>query len=298
MCAPASRAARKRLPPKWFYDATGSALFEAICELPEYYPTRQESALLEAVAPDLARQIPAGAQLVELGSGASLKTRILLDAAPQIAAYAPVDISVSALAAAAAAIAADYPAVTVTPVVGDFTRDGGLPPIDRAEPRVGFFPGSTIGNFAPDEAVALMRGMRAYLGEEALFIVGVDLGKDPAVLQAAYDDAAGVTAAFNRNMLARINAELRGDFDLDQFAHRAAWNAMEGRVEMHLEALEDVSASAAGARFSLVRGETIHTESSYKYTPHRFADLAERAGWRVRRRWISPAPEFAVFLLE
>ncbi len=290
--------ARKRLPAKWFYDARGSALFEAICELPEYYPTRQESALLEAIASDIARQVPAGARLVELGSGASRKTRILLDAAPQIATYAPVDISPSALAAATAAIAADYPALAVAPLVGDFARDGGLPPVSRGEPQVGFFPGSTIGNFAPDEAVALMARMRGYLGEGALFIIGVDLGKDPAMLEAAYDDAAGVTAAFNLNMLARINAELVGDIDLAQFAHRAVWNSMEGRIEMHLEALRDVAFDAAGQRFSLVRGETIHTESSYKYTPHRFADLAERAGWRVRRRWVSPAPEFAVFLLE
>ncbi|MEO7026413.1 MAG: ergothioneine biosynthesis protein EgtB [Caulobacteraceae bacterium] len=289
--------ARKSLPAKWFYDARGSALFEAICEQPEYYPTRQETALLEAIAPDLASLIPHGARLVELGSGASRKTRLLLDAAPAVATYAPVDISASALAAAAAAIAADYPRLTVAPLVGDFASSAGLPPLRRDEPQVGFFPGSTIGNFAPDEAVALLARMRDFLGPDALFIVGVDLAKDVATLQAAYNDAAGVTAAFNLNLLARINAEPGGALDLAGFAHRAVWNSMEGRMEMHLESLGDQRTRAAGMTISFVRGETIHTENSYKYTSHRFADLVERAGWRVHRRWVSAAPEFAVFLL-
>jgi dimethylhistidine N-methyltransferase len=287
--------ARRRLPAKWFYDAAGSDLFERICELPEYYPTRQETALLASIAPELAASIPAGATLVELGSGASVKTRLLLDAAPQLAAYAPVDISETAVAAAATAIARDYPSLRVTPVTADFTRTWGA--VGRAERLVAFFPGSTIGNFTPDEAVELMRGVRERLGPGGLFIVGIDLAKDGATLTAAYDDAAGVTAAFNRNLLTRINRELEGDFDLSGFAHRAVWNRMEGRVEMHLESLRPQIATVAGTLFSFVRGETIHTENSYKHTPEGFEALAERAGWRMTRAWISPAPAVGLFLL-
>ncbi|HZK98612.1 MAG TPA: ergothioneine biosynthesis protein EgtB [Caulobacteraceae bacterium] len=290
-------AARKSLPAKWFYDARGSRLFEEICELAEYYPTRQETALLKRIAPEIAAHIPAGAALIELGSGASLKTRIMLDAAPQIAAYIPIDISGSALTAAAKAIRQDYPSLAVTPLERDFTVVRELADAAEGRPRVGFFPGSTIGNFAPDEAVELLGRLRGLLGEGGGFIVGVDLAKDPATLVAAYDDAAGVTAAFNRNLLARINRELSGDFDPGAFAHRALWNAAEGRMEMHLEALTDHTARAAGRAFGFVAGETIHTENSYKFTPARFADLARRAGWRVDGQWVSPAPEFAIFLL-
>jgi dimethylhistidine N-methyltransferase len=287
--------ARRRLPAKWFYDAAGSELFERITELPEYYPTRQETALLAEIAPELAARIPAGATLVELGSGASMKTRLLLDAAPQLAAYAPVDISETAVAAAAAAIARDYPTLRVTPVTADFTRTWGE--VGRVDGLVGFFPGSTIGNFTPDEAVELMRGVRDRLGPGGLFIVGADLAKDGETLTAAYDDDAGVTAAFNLNLLARINRELGGDFNLSGFAHRAVWNRMEGRVEMHLESLRPQTVTVAGTRFSFVRGETIHTENSYKHIPEGFEALAQRAGWRVAKAWTSPAPSVALFLL-
>jgi dimethylhistidine N-methyltransferase len=290
-------AARKSLPAKWFYDARGSDLFEAICDLPEYYPTRQESALLARIAPELAARIPQDANLVELGSGASTKTRLLLDAAPQISRYTPFDISPSALNAAADAITRDYPGLTVTPLVGDFSAVGDLPVLADRQPNVGFFPGSTIGNFAPDEAVGLLRRVRGLLGAGATFIVGVDLAKDVDVLVSAYDDAQGVTAAFNLNILARINAELSGSFDLSAFAHRAVWNPMEGRVEMHLEALRALSVQAASRRFDFVEGETIHTENSYKYTEARFADLAARGGWRVAGLWTSPPPSFAVYEL-
>ena len=290
-------AARKSLPAKWFYDARGSDLFEAICDLPEYYPTRQETALLARIAPDIAAHIPAGAALVELGSGASLKTRLILDAAPQIAVYEPVDISTAALQAGAEAIGRDYPRLAVRPVVGDFTALGHLGLADDGGPRVGFFPGSTIGNFAPDEAVKLMRNVRALLGPGAAFIVGVDLAKDGATLTAAYNDAEGVTAAFNLNLLARINRDLKGDFNLAAFAHRAVWNRLEGRVEMHLESLKAQRAHAGGRRFDFVAGETIHTENSYKPSAQGFEALAARAGWRPLRQWRSAAPEFAVFLL-
>lgn len=290
-------AARKALPAKWFYDARGSDLFEAITELPEYYPTRQETALLARIAPDIAAHIPAGAALVELGSGASLKTRLILDAAPQIAVYEPVDISAAALQAGAEAIGRDYPRLAVRPVVGDFTWLGLLGLADDGGPRVGFFPGSTIGNFAPDEAVTLLRNVRTLLGAGAAFIVGVDLAKDGATLTAAYNDAEGVTAAFNLNLLARINRDLEGDFDLAAFAHRAVWNRLEGRVEMHLESLKAQTVHAAGRRFDFVAGETIHTENSYKPSAQGFEALAARAGWRALRQWRSAAPEFAVFLL-
>ena len=290
-------AARKSVPAKWFYDARGSDLFEAICELPEYYPTRQESALLARIAPDLAARIPEGANLVELGSGASLKTRLLLDAAPQITAYTPIDISRSALAAASAAIKDSYPGLAVTPLLGDFSTGEGLPALTDGRAHIGFFPGSTIGNFERRHAGA--RGKdRGLLGSGATFIVGVDIAKDVGTLIAAYNDSRGVTAAFNLNLLARINDELDGDFDLSGFAHRAVWNSMEGRMEMHLEALTDQTMHVAGCTVSMVAGETIHTENSYKYTLARFADIATRGGWRVARRWISDAPEFAVFELE
>ncbi|MBS0411383.1 MAG: ergothioneine biosynthesis protein EgtB [Proteobacteria bacterium] len=291
-------APRKTLPAKWFYDARGSDLFEAITELPEYYPTRQERALLERVAPEIAATIAQDAVLVELGSGASVKTRLLLDAAPQIAAYAPIDISASALEAAADAIRRDYPRLRVAPLERDFTAADSLGADLPAGPRLGFFPGSTIGNFAPAEAVALLGRIHTLLGEGSRLLIGVDLAKDATTLNAAYDDAAGVTAAFNLNILARINRELAGDFDLADFAHRAAWNRLEGRVEMHLEVLRSHRAHAAGVAFDFVAGETIHTENSYKFTVEGFRALAARAGWGVRRTWISPAPEFAVLLLD
>jgi dimethylhistidine N-methyltransferase len=290
-------AARKRLPAKWLYDAAGSELFEAICELPEYYPTRQETALLAKVAPLIASRIPAGAALVELGSGASQKTRHLLDAAPQLSAYVPVDISGSALAAASAAIRADYPKLGVTPLVADFTRPAAWANVLPDAPRVGFFPGSTIGNLAPQEMVDLLDQVRCALGPGAPFILGLDLAKDRETLEAAYDDAAGVTGRFNLNLLARINRELKGEFDLSRFAHRAVWNRMEERIEMHLESLYDQEVRAAGRIFRFAAGETIHTESSYKLSPTRFADLAGRAGWSVEELWISPRPQFAVLFL-
>ncbi len=291
-------APRKTLPSKWFYDARGSDLFEAITELPEYYPTRQEAALLEEVAPEIAATIAEGAVLVELGSGASVKTRVVLDAAPQIAAYAPIDISASALEAAAVAIGLDYPRLLVAPLQRDFTAVEDLGGALPDGPRLGFFPGSTIGNFAPAEAVGLLRRVHSLLGPGSRFLIGIDLAKDEETLTAAYDDAAGVTAAFNLNLLERINRELGGDFDLADFAHRAVWNQMEGRVEMHLQALRSHRAQAAGQAFDFVAGETIHTENSYKFSLDGFSALAARAGWGVRRTWVSPAPRFAVLLLD
>jgi dimethylhistidine N-methyltransferase len=286
----------KSISPKWFYDARGSDLFEAICELPEYYPTRTETALLRRIAPEIAARIPAGAALVELGSGASAKTRLILDAAPQIASYTPIDISVSALEAAAAAIARDYPALEVRPLARDFTHPGALPADLAGRARVGFFPGSTIGNFDPDQAVALLKDVRGLLGEDGLFILGADLVKEPAVMTTAYDDDAGVTAAFNLNLLARINHELGGDFDLGAFEHRAIWNAIDSRIEMHLVSRAAQTVHVAGRSFEFAAGETLHTENSCKFTVEEVVGLARRAGWRLIERWISPPPAFAVFL--
>jgi dimethylhistidine N-methyltransferase len=290
-------ADRKVLPAKYFYDAEGSRLFEAICELPEYYPTRTETALLRRIAPEIAARVMEGAALVEFGSGASTKTRILLDAMPQLAVYVPIDISESALDEASAALRRDYPALTVAPLVDDFTRAFRLPAAARGRPVTGFFPGSTIGNFAPADAETFLRGAHALLGEGAMFVVGVDIAKGADVLVPAYDDAQGVTAAFNKNVLARINRELGGDFDLDAFDHRAVWNADESRMEMHLVSRIDQTAHLAGREIRFEAGETIHTENSYKYAPEAFVELARRAGWKVAARWISDSPSFGVFAL-
>jgi dimethylhistidine N-methyltransferase len=287
---------QKTLPAKYFYDAEGSRLFEAITELPEYYPTRTELALMQAKVGEMASVIPDGATLVEFGSGASTKTRLLLDAAPQLATYAPIDISSSALDAAAAAIERDYPGLKVAPLVEDFTKALALP-AEAGHPRIGFFPGSTIGNFTPGEVVAFLSGARRLLGEGAEFLVGIDLVKDEATLVAAYDDAQGVTAAFNLNLLTRINRELDGDFDLSGFQHRAVWNGVDSRMEMHLVSVRDQVASAAGRSFRFAAGETIHTENSYKFTVEGFGKLAAASGWKLERRWESAAPSFAVVLL-
>ena len=288
---------QKSAPPKYFYDAEGSRLFEAITELAEYYPTRTEIALLRRIAPEIARLISPGAALVEFGSGASVKTRILLDAAPQIGVYAPIDISRAALDEAAAAIRRDYPKLTVAPLLEDFTRAIVLPPAAQGRPVTGFFPGSTIGNFTPEEAQAFLEGARALLGEGGRFLVGIDVVKAEATLVAAYDDALGVTAAFNKNLLARINRELGADFDLDAFRHRAIWNAADSRIEMHLESLKDQQVRVAGRTFRFAKGETIHTENSCKFTVAGFAELARKAGWTLETSWLSEEPAFAVVSL-
>ena len=290
-------ASPKRLGSKYFYDEIGSKLFEDICELKEYYPTRVETALLASVAPEIAAVIPEGAVLVEFGSGASTKTELLLRAAPQIGAYAPLDISIDALDDAVDRIRAGHPSLEVTPIVGDFTQPLTLPASLQDRPLTGFFPGSTIGNFTPAEAGGFLARARELLGAASRFVVGVDVVKDEAVLVAAYDDAAGVTADFNMNLMVRINRELQGDFDLDSFHHRAVWNAAESRMEMHLVSDRDQTVRVGDKRFAFLAGETIHTENSCKYKPEAFEALAVAAGWRVEARWIAPPPAFAIFLL-
>lgn len=287
----------KRISPKWFYDVAGSELFEQITGLEEYYPTRTEAGLLAKIASELSAGIPDGAVLVEFGSGASAKTRILLDAAPQLSAYVPMDISVEALDAAARSINADYPALEVWPVAGDFTHPIALPPQVAGRPRVGFFPGSTIGNFGPAGAAEFLGELKVRLGEGASLIIGADLVKDAKTLVAAYDDARGVTAAFNLNLLARANREIAADFDLGNFSHRAVWNASDSRMEMHLVSKTARSVHIAGRAFAFAEGESLHTENSYKFTRSGFEALAASAGWRFGRSWVSPPPEFAVFVL-
>jgi dimethylhistidine N-methyltransferase len=289
---------QKTLPPKYFYDEVGSALFEAICRTPEYYPTRVETALLAKVATELAPHIPPGAALVEFGSGASEKTRLILDAAPTVDLYVPIDISVEALTAAAVRIATTYPRVRVAPIAADFTRPLHQAALDGAPAVVGFFPGSTIGNFTPAEARRFLMGAHTLLGPRASFLIGVDLVKDLDVLRAAYNDAAGVTAAFNLNVLTRMNRELGGDFQLDRFAHRAIWNADLSRIEMHLESLGAQTVRVADRAFRFKYGETLHTENSHKFTVAAFTSLASSAGWRVGACWTSCDQPFAAFLLE
>jgi dimethylhistidine N-methyltransferase len=290
-------AREKTLPPKYFYDAAGSELFEAICRTPEYYPTRVETALLQQFALEMIAGIPEGAVLVEFGSGASAKTRLILDAAPQIAAYVPIDISEDALAKAAAALSHDYPELLVLPVAEDFTDAILLPAAAHVGVKVGFFPGSTIGNFTQTEALRFLRSAKQLLGDDSVLLIGADLVKDETTLVAAYDDAEGMTARFNKNLLARINRELGGDFDLDAFDHLAIWNAELARMEMHLVSRADQIVNAARHTFAFKAGERLHTENSHKFTTRSFADLTTQAGWSVSRKWISAAPQFAIFSL-
>lgn len=290
-------AQQKSTPPKYFYDEAGSVLFEAICVTPEYYVTRVETALLQSVADQLAASIPRDAVLVEFGSGASDKTRLLLDAAPQVGTYVPIDISPDALQQAAARISHDYPTLDVAPLAEDFTRAVALPHGVGNAPRVGFFPGSTLGNFAPEEAMDFLCSVRALLGAGSRMIIGVDMVKDPAILLAAYDDALGVTARFNKNLLVRINRELRGDFAPQAFDHRAVWNAQLQRIEMHLVSRIDQLVHVAGRGFAFKAGERLHTESSHKFSVESFGALASSAGWMIDQHWLSPAHEFAIFSL-
>lgn len=283
----AGLAARpKRLPCKYFYDEEGSRLFERICELPEYYPTRAETALLADIAGEIAELAGPHARVIELGSGASHKVRLLLDALDRPAAYLPVDISREALIEAAERIAAAYPAIRVTAICADYTRPFAVPAVAAPPGRpLAFFPGSTIGNFPPTEARRFLALCARLLGRDGSMVIGVDLKKDRAVLEAAYNDAAGVTAAFNLNLLARINRELGGDFDLPAFGHRAFYDAAIGRIEMHLVSRRAQRVRIGGDEFAFATGETIHTEDSYKYAPVEFQALAQAAGWQPRRVW-------------
>jgi dimethylhistidine N-methyltransferase len=285
---------QKTLPCRYFYDARGSELFEEITRLPEYYPTRTEAAILEAHAGEMVDAIPRGGALVEFGSGSSRKTEILLERLPRLGCYVMSDVSASALDDAARRLFRRFPTLDVRAIVGDFSFPVALPGDIAARPKTGFFPGSTVGNFTPAEAQRLLRVLRAVLSPGGRLIVGADLKKDAKTLVAAYNDAAGVTAAFNLNLLARINRELGTAFDLAAFRHEAIYNPRAGRIEMHLVSLRAQEVAVRGRRFRFRAGETIHTENSYKYSIDQFQDLARSAGWQPQRVWTDAASLFSV----
>src|SRR6476661_4758820 len=286
----------KKLSPKYFYDAAGSELFEQITVLPEYYPTRTELGILRSRGDEIAAIIPKGAALVEFGAGATTKVRLLLRRC-DFGAYVPVDISGDFLKAQADALRRDFPDLDVYPVAADFTAPFALPDPIAAMPKVGFFPGSTLGNFEPHEACAFLHSAREILGRGARMVIGVDLEKDERVLYDAYNDSAGVTARFNLNVLHRINRELGGDFDVGAFIHRAIYNRDRHRIEMHLISRKAQSVRVQGRGFSFRAGESIHTENSYKYSLERFTALAQGSGWTPRECWTDSAGMFSVHAL-
>ena len=290
-------AAIPAIPARWFYDRRGSELFEAITRLPEYYPTRTETALLERYSSEIAAQVGSGEAVIEFGSGSSAKTPILLRAV-RPAAYVPVDISGEFLRESAAALQREMPDLPVWPVEADFTRPFALPAQLQGAAKMGFFPGSTIGNFVARSAVDLLRAMKETLGEGAKLVIGMDRIKDVETLVRAYDDAAGVTAAFNLNLLHRINAELDADIPVDSFRHKAIWNDALSRIEMHLEAVRDVAFQVCGRRFGFRQGETIHTENSQKFGHRDSRILLRAAGWGVVAEWTDEKEWFSILLAE
>ena len=285
----------RAIPARWLYDRRGSELFERITQLPEYYLTRTERSLLERHCSEVARETGTGGAVVEFGSGSSAKTPILL-AAVEPAVYVPIDISGDYLRDAAAELDARFPELEVVPVEADFMKRIELPRETETLARVGFFPGSTIGNLVPRTAVDLLRSIRETLGNGAWLLIGMDRLKDPATLLAAYDDAEGVTAEFNLNLLQRINVELDGTIDVAAFRHRAVWNDLASRIEMHLEAVRDTNFTISGQAFAFRKGETIHTENSHKYGVRDGRLLLRAAGWGMVREWTDEAERFALLL--
>ena len=285
------------IPARWFYDRRGSELFDEITRLPAYYPTRTETALLEARMPEIARLLAPGSAVVEFGAGSATKTPILLrEAKPK--AYVPIDISGDYLRESAARVDAEFPGMAVYPVEADFTNHVELPKVIANMPRLGFFPGSTIGNFVPHSATDLLRHFRTILGTGARLLIGMDRVKPVDRLIAAYDDPEGVTAEFNLNLLRRINRELGGDIPIDAFRHQARWNDMMGRIEMHLVAARDVEFTIEGRRFAFAKGRSIHTENSHKYGPRGARLLLLAGGWTPIAEWNAPGEDFALILAE
>ena len=287
----------KAVPSRWFYDEEGSQLFERITRLPEYYPTRAETEILAERCEDFRRLIAPGRAVVEFGSGSSVKTPLLLGCI-EPAAYVPLDISGDVLRAAAAELAGKFPGLPIHPVEADFTKPVRLPGEVAELPHLGFFPGSTIGNMVARTAVDLLRSMRQTLGPDSLLLIGMDLIKDVAVLEAAYDDAQGVTAAFNLNLARRINRELGGTIPLDKLRHVARWNDCYARIEMHLEATEAIEFEVSGRRFALAEGETIHTENSHKFDRRSQFTLLLAGGWTPVQRWLDSDSSFSLILAE
>lgn len=290
--------AARAIPAKYLYDARGSALFDAICDQPEYYPTRTEAAILRQRAPEIARLAGPGAVLVEYGSGSSVKTRLLLDAMPDLQAYVPVDISRQHLEMTARQLREDYPGLRIAPVTGDYMALDALPDTVSDARRVGFFPGSTIGNLMPEEAVLFLKRARRLLRADGALLLGVDLKKDPQRLHDAYNDRAGVTARFTLNLLRRMNRELEANFDLAAFAHDASYKEASGRIEIYFRSLRDQVVTIAGRRFQFAECERIHTEYSYKYDDADITELARRGGFSIAAVWTDPARLFAVAFLE
>ena len=285
------------VPARWLYDRRGSELFDEITRLPSYYPTRTETALLKEILPDIATRVRPGTAVVEFGAGSATKTPLLLEAV-RPAAYVPVDISGDYLRESAAEIDARFPSIRVEPVVADFARTFELPASIAEMPKLGFFPGSTIGNFVPRTATDLLRSFRDLLGCNAQLLIGMDKVKPVERLLAAYDDDQGVTAAFNLNLIERINRELDGDVPLDAFRHEARWNDILSRIEMHLVATRDVRFTVAGHEFAFAEGSSIHTENSHKYGPRGARVLLLAGGWTPLAEWTDPAADFAVILAE
>ncbi len=286
---------RKSLPSRWLYDERGSELFEEITQLKEYYPTRVETEILRANAAEVAGFVGKGATLIEYGAGAGIKTEILIAALQTPRLYVPVDISGDFLDQAVISLRHRFPNIGIWPIVADFTSDFDIPAAIPTKGRSAFFPGSTIGNLDHGETVSFLRRMHWHVGRKGTAVIGADLTKDIRVLRAAYNDRHGVTAAFNRNLLARINRELDADFHLDRFAHDARWNNLNSAVEMHLVSLEAQSAVVDGQRFDFEAGESIHTETSRKYDVRTFSALVESAGWYIEEMWTDARQSFGVF---
>jgi L-histidine Nalpha-methyltransferase len=291
-------ASPKVLPPKHFYDAEGSLLFERICELPEYYPTRTEMAIMREHVPEIVALLGSDIELIELGSGASVKTRLLIEQG-RPAVYVPIEISDAALRVASAELAKRFPWLHICAIRADFSRPLQMPNFTGVpvKLKVVYFPGSTIGNFVPEDAVTLLRNVRELAGTGGRLLIGVDLKKDRLMLEAAYDDAEGVTAEFNLNLLARVNRELGGDFQVKRFRHKAFYDERQGRIEMHLESMYAQFVKVAGQRFDFGPGETIHTENSYKYTVAEFQTLARRARFEPQHVWTDARNLFSVHLM-
>lgn len=289
-------ARQKAVPARWLYDRRGSELFEAITALPEYYPTRAERSILERHAKDIAERVGRGRVVIEFGAGSSTKTPLLLSAI-EPAAYVPIDVSGEFLLESLRVLSCAFPTLPIHPVVGDFTKPMQLPRFGRS-PRLGFFPGSTLGNFLAPEAVDLLRTMATALGNAAQMLIGVDRIKDAQVLVPAYDDAAGVTAQFNLNLLKRINRELDGTIAVEAFRHQAIWNDDEARIEMHLLATRDVAFEVAGRMFRMHAGETIHTENSIKYGARDVRVLLRAGGWAPIAEWTDSQQLFSVVLAQ
>jgi L-histidine Nalpha-methyltransferase len=287
----------RSIPCRFFYDAAGCELFEEIVKLDEYYPTRVEAGLLEAHGAEIAQLVGPGRVLVEFGSGSSRKTSLLIGALGKVPAYIPIDIAAESLREAAEWLSSRHDGLTILPLIADFTKTRALPRVALRRQRLGFFSGSTIGNLSHTDAKAFLANAARLLGEGSAFLIGVDLKKPASILIPAYNDARGVTAAFNLNLLARINRELDGDFDLARFAHDAVYNETHGRIEMHLVSLAEQTVRVRGREFAFAEGERIHTENSHKYTVAEFQALASASGWRPVKAWTDADQLFSLHLL-